>query len=74
MGRPKGALNKTTRAVKEALVDAFEDLGGVESLVAWAQADPGEFYKLWVKVMPTQIEASGPEGGPIQITWLNPAD
>lgn len=20
------------------------------------------------------VEASGPEGGPIQITWLNPAD
>jgi hypothetical protein len=35
-GRPKGSLNKTTRAAKEAIAQAFEDMGGIAALVAWA--------------------------------------
>lgn len=57
MGRPKGASNKTTRAVKEALAEAFEKLGGVESLVEWGMVERTEFYKLWVKILPTEIKA-----------------
>jgi len=54
-GRKKGTPNKTTRQVKEALIEAFERLGGVDSLVEWGQDNREEFYKLWVKVLPTQI-------------------
>lgn len=65
-GRPKGAKNKTTRAIKEALAEAFEKLGGVPFMVEWAKANPGEFFKLWVKMLP--LELTGQGGGDIQHT------
>jgi hypothetical protein len=61
-GRPKGSLNKSTKAVKEALEEAFDELGGVDSLVQWARRDPGEFYKCWVKMLPKNMEVSGKDG------------
>jgi hypothetical protein len=64
-GRVKGVPNKSTAAVKQALIEAFDELGGVPSLVAWAKKQPTEFYKLWAKMMP--LEVSGPNGGPIQL-------
>ncbi len=57
MGRKKGQVNKATRAVKEALQEAFENLGGVPALVIWAKTDPTEFYKLWAKLLPTEVKA-----------------
>lgn len=56
-GRPKGALNKTTASVKAALMEAFEKRGGVDALVAWAHEDPKEFYKIWGRLAPTEIQA-----------------
>lgn len=56
-GRPVGAVNKSTRAVKEALQEAFEGLGGVPSLIAWAKEEPTEFYKLWTKLLPAEVKA-----------------
>lgn len=67
-GRPKGAVNKTTKAVKEALVEAFDELGGVPALVKWGQKNPTGFYQLWGKLMPIQAEVSGADGGPIITT------
>lgn len=57
-GRQKGSLNKTTTAVKEALTTAFEELGGVQSLTLWGRENQTEFYKLWVKVLPQDINAN----------------
>lgn len=59
-GRPKGSTNKLTRAVKDAFQAAFEDLQGDESnnLLAWAQANPTDFYKLASKLIPSEINAS----------------
>ena len=56
-GRPKGAINKTTRSVKEALAEAFERIGGVDSLAEWGSREPAEFYKLWAKILPLQINS-----------------
>jgi hypothetical protein len=71
-GRKKGSLNKTTLTVKEAMSDAFDQLGGVASFVSWAR-DPdntGEFYKLWAKMLPAEVktEITGKDGGPIEVT------
>ena len=55
-GRKKGTPNKSTAAVKAALVDAFDQLGGVGSLVKWGKKNPTEFYKLWSKLLPTEIK------------------
>jgi hypothetical protein len=66
-GRPKGSLNKTTRAVKEALEEAFEELGGVPSLVQWARRDPHGFYTIWGKMLPKDMTVTGKDGEPIRI-------
>lgn len=59
-GRKKGTPNKVTASVKGALNDAFGQIGGVPSLVAWGKENQGEFYKLWSKLVPTEV--TGPDG------------
>jgi hypothetical protein len=62
-GRQKGSQNKVTASVKQALTDAFErvrvgtEQGGVDSLVEWANDNPTEFYKLWGRLAPTEVQA-----------------
>lgn len=68
-GRPKGAVNKSTKAVKDALVQAFDELGGVPALKTWAQANPTAFYQLWGKMLPLQI--AGDPDAPIKVTHIN---
>ncbi len=66
-GRTKGAKNKQTVAVKQCILNAFEDIGGVKNLAKWAMENQSEFYtKMWVKVMPTEI--TGQDGKDIQLT------
>ena len=57
-GSRKGIPNKSTKAVKEALQEAFEGAGGVESLVKFAKDNQGDFYRLWVKMLPQEVKAS----------------
>lgn len=71
-GRPKGAPNKTTRVLKEAVVQAAEAVGadgkGKQGLVGYlthlARTEPRAFSSLLAKAMPIQLE--GGDGGPIQ--------
>lgn len=63
MGRPKGALNKTTRAAKDAIALAADELGGSARLVAWAKEDPANERVFWgtiyPKLIPIDVKASG---------------
>lgn len=54
-GRPPGAKNKTTSAVKEALTLAFQGLGGVDRLIEWAN---------------TTIPIYGPSGTELETTII----
>ena len=65
-GRQKGTPNKTTAAVKEAMVQAFDQLGGVPALVEWAKSNPTDFYKLWAKLLPTEIKNADGEAFKVQ--------
>lgn len=65
-GRKKGTPNKTTANVRAVLEEAFERMGGVERLVEWAQAEPTEFYKLYAKLLPVQV--NGKVDGAVTIT------
>lgn len=56
-GRPKGAQNKVTRAVKDAVQDAFDELGGAQYLLQVARDDPKTFCGLLGRVIPTQVNA-----------------
>lgn len=55
-GRLKGTPNKVNGGVKAALTEAFERLGGVSGFVEWGKTEPSEFYKLWAKLIPTEVK------------------
>lgn len=65
-GRPKGALNKTTREAKDAIAHAAEELGGAARLAEWAKEDPSNERVFWgtiyPKLLPLQLNGAG-EGG-----------
>lgn len=65
-GRPKGALNKTTRTAKEAIAFAGEAIGGAERLVDWIKSDPENEKAFWTtiypRLMPLQVNGPGENG------------
>lgn len=74
-GRPKGAVNKTTALLKDAILQAAERAGnkvGDDGLVSYlemqAEANPGPFMSLLGKVLPMQIAGTGEDGEPTEIT------
>ena len=63
-GRPKGAVDKGNALIRELIVNALDDLGGVEYLKSTAMSHPAAFLSLLGKVMPVQLEGAG--GGPVK--------
>lgn len=70
MGRPKGALNKTTTMLKDAILQAAVAAGGKDGMVGYltrqAEEEPVAFMGMLGKVLPLQVTGEG--GGPISIT------
>ena len=63
----KGAVHKTTASVRQAFLDTFEKLGGVNALTAWAKENPTEFYRLWATMLPREVEVTGKDNAPLTI-------
>lgn len=55
-GSRKGVPNRSTATVKAVMEEAFHQLGGIDALVTWAKDEPTEFYKLFAKLLPIQIQ------------------
>lgn len=68
-GRKKGVPNKNTANLKNAIMHAFEQVGGKDYLVKVAEEDQRTFCTLLGKVLPSEIQAqlSSPDGGPINL-------
>jgi hypothetical protein len=68
-GKPKGALSKTTRSVKEAIELAAEGLGGAKRLVEWAKEDPSNERIFWGNIYPKllPLQVTGEGGGPLTV-------
>ncbi len=60
-GRPRGTLNKLTAEVRQAILNAFEKVGGQEYLVKIAQEQPAVFCRMLVKLIPSEVKID-PEG------------
>lgn len=58
-GRQEGTRNKATLAAREAFQHAFDHIGGPESLATWAKENLTEFYKLYGRLIPVDIQAKG---------------
>lgn len=67
-GRPVGAVNKTTKALKDMILGALDESGGQSYLVAQARENPSAFLTLIGKVLPTTLQGTG-EDGAIVVTW-----
>ena len=74
-GRPKGAANKTTALLKEAILKAAEatgeDMNGKGKLTGYcrflAKTEPKAFAQLLGKVLPLQLTGDG--GGPVGVMF-----
>lgn len=75
-GRPKGLPNKTTTALKEAILLAAEQAGGKGGTVAYLKKqaidNPAAFMTLLGKVLPMQVQ--GDPSAPLVIKWVDAND
>jgi len=55
-GRKAGTPNKVSVTVKDNVIQVFQEIGGTETLKGWAQENLTEFYKLYAKLIPSQVE------------------
>jgi hypothetical protein len=70
-GRPKGAQNKVTKELKEMILTALDDAGGVEYLKERAK-DPrtaAAFLGLVGKVLPMTVTSDPDAPLKVEFTW-----
>jgi hypothetical protein len=66
-GRPKGVQNKVSGTVKDNMLAVFNRLGGTSKMAEWAEANLTEFYKLYARLIPTDVKLSGDADNPLQV-------
>jgi len=57
-GRKKGVPNKLSGSVKQNIVGVFDKIGGREKMAKWAEDNQTDFYRLYGRLAPTEIEAN----------------
>jgi hypothetical protein len=69
-GRVKGTPNKTTGALKEMILAALDNKGGVSYLERQADANPTAFLSLVGKVLPMTVAGTGENGAHVvEVAW-----
>lgn len=65
-GKPKGAVTKTNKLVKDFVAEVFETLQNSDEakqkkadLLGWAQDNPKDFYTIAAKLIPLQMDIAG---------------
>lgn len=68
-GKPKGAKNKVTKTVKQAVLEVFLRLQDdpKHDLEAFAKKHPKDFYQIAAKLIPTEVDASVKNSGIIKV-------
>lgn len=56
MASRKGSPNKAGATAKENLIAVFTRLGGTAQMAKWAMANQSDFYRLYAKLVPQQID------------------
>jgi len=55
-GRKVGSLNKSTAELKAVILQTFEEIGGIERFINWADQNSEKFYsEIWLKLLPSQL-------------------
>jgi hypothetical protein len=63
VGRQKGTPNALTASIKDAIQNAFQELGGASYLVHVGRTDPRTFCALLSKLLPTKL--ANADGSPL---------
>jgi len=58
-GRKRGTPNKVTGALKDMVLQALADVGGVDYLTKQAKDNPNAFMALVGRVLPLQVKQGG---------------
>lgn len=61
-GRKKGVTNKINAALKDMILTALDESGGVEYLKGQAETNPTAFLTLVGKVLPMTVTGPGEDG------------
>lgn len=61
-GRKKGTPNKVNAELKDMILSALDECGGVDYLVARAADSPTAFLSLVGKVLPMTVQGPGDKG------------
>ena len=69
-GRRAGTANKITKALREMILQALDEAGGVKYLVTLANETPAAFASLLGKVLPTTI--TGDPSAPVYQAVIAP--
>ncbi len=67
-GRIAGTPNKVTTIFKDAVRTVYEDIGGHKAFAEWARENPGDFYRIASRLIPTEL-APTPVDRNITITF-----
>ena len=73
-GRPKGSQNKVTKALKDMILGALDDVGGQDYLQKQATENPQAFMTLIGKVLPLQIAGDANAPITVQLVTLTSKD
>jgi hypothetical protein len=70
-GRPRGSLNKNNQELRDMILAALAEKGGVQYLAEKADSHPQAFMSLLGRVLPMAVEGPGDEGEhKIVVSWL----
>lgn len=56
-GRKPGVQNRVTTTVKANVIAVFELIGGQDRMSEWASDNLTQFYRLYAKLLPLQVDA-----------------
>ena len=69
-GRPKGVTDTTK--IKQAFLDAFEEIGGIDTLIDWIQEsrhNKREFFRMVLQLIPKEQKLEHEAGETLQIIY-----
>ncbi len=71
-GRKKGTPNKVNTDIKNIVIQALNEIGGVSYLKVQSELNPVAFMGLVGKVLPLQIKSDVDINGKLVIEWQKP--
>lgn len=75
-GRPKGSINKTSRAAKDMIQDVADGMGGAPRMLAWVKESPDNERVFWSQIYPKLIpvQVHGDSEHPLVLSFTIGAD